>query len=69
MRDKREENEASKTAWELFEKTGPVDHEGDLPAFYLYVNILQRSKLFRLIRGGEDLDLSRQAVGLSRSNR
>ena len=26
MRDKREENEAAKTAWKLFEKTGNVSY-------------------------------------------
>lgn len=36
MRDKREETEASKTAWRLFEKTGNVSY------YMLYYDIMRR---------------------------
>lgn len=36
MRDKHEENQAAKTAWELFEKTGSVSY------YMLYYDLMRR---------------------------
>lgn len=37
MRDKRQENQATKTAWELFEKTGSI-------SYYMLYHELTRKK-------------------------